>query len=82
MRGFRWNTWYTFAFIVLLTLSAVWIDIPGDRIDPFGWKQHVFVHQGLDLQGGLQVVLQAKPAPANPSVAAPCRVRSRRLSAV
>ncbi|HVB65991.1 MAG TPA: protein translocase subunit SecD, partial [Nitrolancea sp.] len=61
MRSFRWSTWYTFIFIILLTLSAVWIDIPGDRIDPFGWKQHVFIHQGLDLQGGLQVVLQAKP---------------------
>jgi preprotein translocase subunit SecD len=61
LRNFRWNTWYTFIFIMLLTAGSVWIDIPGDRIDPFGWKQHVFVHQGLDLQGGLQVVLQANP---------------------
>ncbi len=61
MRRFRWTPWFTLGFIALMTISSVWVVLPGNTIDPFGWKKHVFVHKGLDLQGGLQVVLQANP---------------------
>ena len=68
MRRFRWTPWFTLGFIVLLTLCSVWVDVPSHSLDPFNWKQkRVFVHKGLDLQGGLQVVLQANP-PAGQSV--------------
>ncbi len=67
MRRIRWTPWFTLGFIVLLTLGSVWVDLPRHTIDPFNWKQHVFVHKGLDLQGGLQVVLQANP-PAGETV--------------
>jgi preprotein translocase subunit SecD len=48
-------------FISILTLLAVWIDLPGTTGNVFGLKDNVDVHQGLDLQGGLQVLLQANP---------------------
>ncbi len=67
MRRFRWTPWFTLGFIVLLTIGSVWVDLPGHTLDPFNWKNRVFVHKGLDLQGGLQVVLQANP-PAGQSV--------------
>ncbi len=67
MRRIRWTPWFTLGFIVLLTIGSVWVDLPGHTIDPFNWKNRVFVHKGLDLQGGLQVVLQANP-PAGQSV--------------
>ncbi len=53
--------WLTLIFIVLLSLAAVWVDLPGRRLDPFGWKRDITVRQGLDLQGGIQLVLQARP---------------------
>ena len=54
---------YTLAIIVLLTILSVWITLPTDVLDIGGWKSDndIFVHQGLDLQGGLQVVLEARP---------------------
>jgi preprotein translocase subunit SecD len=48
--------------IVILTLVAGWIVYPGDALDPFGWKKNIEIRQGLDLQGGLQVLLEARPA--------------------
>jgi preprotein translocase subunit SecD len=48
--------------IVLLTLASVWISLPRDVLNIAGAKDNVTVHKGLDLQGGLQVVLQARPA--------------------
>ncbi len=67
MRRFRWTPWVTLGFIVLLTIGSAWVVIPGRTIDPFNWKDRIFIHKGLDLQGGLQVVLQANP-PAGQSV--------------
>ncbi len=54
---------YTLVIVTLLTLLSVWITLPTDTLDFGGWKSdnEVFVHQGLDLQGGLQVVLEARP---------------------
>ncbi|HEV2107352.1 MAG TPA: protein translocase subunit SecD [Thermomicrobiales bacterium] len=53
----------TLAFIVVLTLGAVWISLPSDVLSVFGIKDDIYVHQGLDLQGGLQVLLEADPPP-------------------
>ncbi len=58
---------YLFLVILVLTAAAGWVDLPGQTLDPFGWKKNVYVHKGLDLQGGLQVVLQARP-PAGTTV--------------
>jgi preprotein translocase subunit SecD len=55
--------------IIALVLLAVWIDLPIDH--PQWAKQALFwqqpadlqIKQGLDLQGGTQILLQAAPAP-------------------
>ncbi|MCX2726234.1 protein translocase subunit SecD [Thermomicrobium sp. 4228-Ro] len=57
----RIRPWQTLIVIVLLSLAAIWVDLPGQRLDPFGWKRNITVRQGLDLQGGIQLVLQARP---------------------
>jgi preprotein translocase subunit SecD len=51
----------TLTLIALLTLVAAWLNLPSHVMNPFGWKDNVYFHQGLDLQGGLQVVLEARP---------------------
>jgi len=48
-------------FIVVLTLFASWISFPGTALDIGGFKERHPVRQGLDLQGGLQIVLEARP---------------------
>jgi preprotein translocase subunit SecD len=50
-----------FVCIAILTLAAVWIDLPGNTLDVAGLKDDIYVHEGLDLQGGLQVLLEANP---------------------
>src|SRR5690242_18357328 len=57
----RRRVWYTFIFIVLLAIVSVWIVLPSNDFDIGGFKAAHPVREGLDLQGGLQVVLQAKP---------------------
>ncbi len=52
---------HTLVGIVILTLVAGWLDAPRDFLNVFGLKDEVFVHEGLDLQGGLQVLLEADP---------------------
>nr|WP_286207436.1 protein translocase subunit SecD [Thermomicrobium sp. CFH 73360] len=42
-------------------MAAIWVDLPGRPLDPFGWKENITVRQGLDLQGGIQLVLEARP---------------------
>ncbi|MGI8643336.1 MAG: protein translocase subunit SecD [Thermomicrobiales bacterium] len=51
----------TLAFIIVLTLGAFWLSLPSDVLNLFGVKDNVYAHQGLDLQGGLQVLLEADP---------------------
>jgi preprotein translocase subunit SecD len=51
----------TIGIIAVITLIAGWLTLPSHVADPFGWKENVYYHQGLDLQGGLQVVLEARP---------------------
>ena len=49
-------------FIILaITLVSLWVSIPGTALDINGFKANHPVRQGLDLQGGLQVTLEARP---------------------
>jgi preprotein translocase subunit SecD len=63
----RFRSWYMLAVIVVLALIASWVVYPENVLDPFKWKQNIEIRQGLDLQGGLQVLLEARP-PAGQSV--------------
>ncbi|HYI14552.1 MAG TPA: protein translocase subunit SecD, partial [Thermomicrobiales bacterium] len=49
--------------IVLVTLVTTWISLPTKFLDIGDIKEDndIYVHEGLDLQGGLQVVLEARP---------------------
>jgi len=60
--------------IILLTAVVIWVDWPtnpGLHLDlgPFHIHRDIRVHQGLDLQGGLQVLLEAE-VPADQEVTA------------
>ena len=57
----RNRTWLTLAFIVVLAIVSGWISLPGSDFDIAGFRAAHPVRRGLDLQGGLQVVLQARP---------------------
>jgi preprotein translocase subunit SecD len=57
----RNRTWLTLAFIVVLAIVSGWIALPGSDFDIAGFRAAHPVRRGLDLQGGLQVVLQARP---------------------
>lgn len=65
----RLRPWYMLVIIALLALLAGWIVYPGKELDPQGWKQNLAIREGLDLQGGLQVLLEARP-PAGQTVSA------------
>ena len=54
-------------FIVLLGLVSGWLALPSSVLDISGIKQDVDINQGLDLQGGVQLLLEADP-PAGQSV--------------
>src|SRR5258708_29166809 len=59
MRG---RTLVFLALIALLGVAAFWIDFgfgKPPKIDFGGYTNDLTVHQGLDLQGGLQIVLEA-----------------------
>ncbi|HMM42938.1 MAG TPA: protein translocase subunit SecD [Thermomicrobiales bacterium] len=51
----------TVAVILLITVVSAWLALPSDWLNIAGAKDNIYVHQGLDLQGGLQVVLEARP---------------------
>ena len=57
----RFRTWYTLVAIAAITLLAGWISLPSDVLNFNGAKDDFYVREGLDLQGGLQVVLEARP---------------------
>ncbi|HEX5506087.1 MAG TPA: protein translocase subunit SecD [Thermomicrobiales bacterium] len=60
----RIRPWYVLIFIVVLALVAGWVVWPGQIYDPTGsWRANHAIREGLDLQGGLQVLLQANPPP-------------------
>jgi preprotein translocase subunit SecD len=47
--------------IVLVAMLASWLALPGDRWDIADIRADHPIKQGLDLQGGLQVVMEANP---------------------
>lgn len=49
------------AFIAIITLLSTWVALPGSSVDLGGFRKDHPIRQGLDLQGGLQVTLEAKP---------------------
>lgn len=49
------------ALILVITLFSTWMVLPSDVLDVGGFKADRPVRQGLDLQGGLQVTLEARP---------------------
>jgi preprotein translocase subunit SecD len=51
------------AIIAIIAISSAWLALPADFLDIGDVKSDKFyIHKGLDLQGGLQVVLEARPA--------------------
>jgi preprotein translocase subunit SecD len=59
----RIRPWYVFSIIVVLTILAVWIVVPGQQLNLFNVKTRTQTRLGLDLKGGVHAVLQARPAP-------------------
>lgn len=59
--------WLSLFLILLLTAAAAWVAIPGETLDVGGWKADHPIREGLDLQGGVQVTLEARP-PAGQSI--------------
>ena len=55
--------WQSLILIIIVTIGAVWVALPGDRFDIGNFRANHEIRQGLDLQGGLQVVLEADPPP-------------------
>ncbi|OQY24878.1 MAG: hypothetical protein B6I34_03085 [Anaerolineaceae bacterium 4572_32.1] len=62
------------AIIIVLILAVTWIDLPTNpgihlKIGDWSYDQDIKVHQGLDLQGGVQVLLEVD-LPADQEVSA------------
>ncbi len=55
------SPWITLAFVLVLTLFAGWVALPGETLDVGSYKADHPIQQGLDLQGGVQVLLEARP---------------------
>ena len=53
--------WQSLILILIITFGAVWVALPGDDFDFGNFRADHEIRQGLDLQGGLQVVLEADP---------------------
>lgn len=50
--------------VIILALAALWVDWPSNpglhiHLGPINFDRDIRVHQGLDLQGGMQVLLEA-----------------------
>ncbi len=50
--------------VIILALAAIWVDLPNNpglhiHLGPINYDRDIRVHQGLDLQGGMQVLLEA-----------------------
>jgi protein-export membrane protein SecD len=53
--------------VIILALAALWVDLPNNpglhiHLGPINFDRDISVHQGLDLQGGMQVLLEADMA--------------------
>ncbi|MFN8482742.1 MAG: protein translocase subunit SecD [Anaerolineae bacterium] len=67
---------YTLIAIVVLAIIGLWVVWPSNpgvnfSLGPLSFNKDIRVHEGLDLQGGLQVLLQAKTIDANGNPAPP-----------
>lgn len=49
-------------FICLIAVVATWLAIPSNMLNIAGLKDDIYIRQGLDLQGGLQVILETRPS--------------------
>jgi preprotein translocase subunit SecD len=54
--------------IIVLVLAVVWVDLPTNpgihlKIADWSFDRDIKVHQGLDLQGGVQVLLEVDLPP-------------------
>ncbi len=50
--------------VIILALLAAWVDLPNNpgihiHLGPINFDREIAIHQGLDLQGGMQVLLEA-----------------------
>ncbi len=50
--------------VIILAVAAVWVDLPNNpglhiHLGPINFDRDISVHQGLDLQGGMHVLLEA-----------------------
>ncbi|HYH13148.1 MAG TPA: protein translocase subunit SecD [Thermomicrobiales bacterium] len=57
----RLRPWHNLIIVILITVVAGWISLPGDSWDLGNYRENHPVRLGLDLQGGLQVTLEARP---------------------
>ena len=57
----RLRGWQSLAIVILITIVATWISLPCDSWDIGDYREDHPVRLGLDLQGGLQVTLEARP---------------------
>lgn len=57
----RLRPWHNLIIVVLITVIAGWIALPGDSWDIGNYREEHPIRLGLDLQGGLQVTLEARP---------------------
>ena len=51
--------------VIILAVAAIWVDLPTNpgihiHLGPINFDRDIKVHQGLDLQGGMQVLLEAE----------------------
>ncbi len=53
----------TLVLIVVLALGAGWLALPSTWLDVAGIKEDININEGLDLQGGVQLLLEADPPP-------------------
>jgi preprotein translocase subunit SecD len=53
--------WHRLVIVALITIVAGWISLPGDAWDIGDYRENHPIRLGLDLQGGLQVTLEARP---------------------
>lgn len=59
----RSRPWLSLALICCLALGAAWLALPSTWLDIADIKQDVNINEGLDLQGGVQLLLEADPPP-------------------
>ena len=48
-------------FIILIGIGSIWLAMPERYFDIAGMKESVKINEGLDLQGGVQLLLEADP---------------------